>query len=88
MKVSPSPAPGTSPSPSPSPSPAGAPAHVYNIGDLVDIIESGEVVMGAKIIAIQASDGPMMETSVELEYDKGGSGWWPVSSIKPQVCAT
>lgn len=23
------------------------------------------------------------ETIVELQYDEGGSGWWPTTSIKP-----
>lgn len=51
----------------------------YNIGDRVDRIEDREIT-GATIISIQDSDDSII---VELQYDEGGSGWWPVSAIKP-----
>jgi len=51
----------------------------YNIGDRVDRIEDHEVT-GATIISIQDSDHSII---VELQYDEGGSGWWPLSAIKP-----
>lgn len=51
----------------------------YNIGDRVDRIEDREIT-GATIISIQVTDDHII---VELQYDEGGSGWWPVSAIKP-----
>lgn len=51
----------------------------YNIGDRVDRIEDREIT-GATIISIQDSDDSII---VELQYDEGGSGWWPLSAIKP-----
>jgi hypothetical protein len=50
----------------------------YNIGDRVDRIEDREIT-GATIISIQEG----IDITVELEYDEGGSGWWPISCIKP-----
>jgi hypothetical protein len=52
----------------------------YQVGDRVDRIEDREVT-GATIISIQNLDENNI--SVELQYDEGGSGWWPVSAIKP-----
>ena len=55
----------------------------YNIGERVDRIEDREVT-GATIIAIQETiNETINETIVELQYDEGGSGWWPTTSIKP-----
>ena len=52
----------------------------YNVGDRVERIENREVV-GATIISIKEhEDG---EISVELQYDEGGSGWWPTTAIRP-----
>lgn len=51
----------------------------YNVGDRVDRIEDREVT-GATIISIQQVNNDII---VELQYDEGGSGWWPASSIKP-----
>lgn len=51
----------------------------YKVGDRVDRIEDREIT-GATIISIQESPNGDI---VELQYDEGGSGWWPVSAIKP-----
>jgi hypothetical protein len=53
----------------------------YQVGDRVDRIEDREVT-GATIISIQ----DLGETiCVELQYDEGSTGWWPVNCIKPRV---
>lgn len=52
----------------------------YQVGDRVDRIEDREIT-GATIISLQES--PNGEVIVELQYDEGGSGWWPSSAIKP-----
>ena len=52
----------------------------YKIGDRVERIEDREVV-GATIISIQEHENG--EISVELQYDEGGSGWWPTTAIRP-----
>lgn len=51
----------------------------YQIGDRVERIEDREVT-GATVIAIQETGDSIV---VELQYDEGGSGWWPVTSIRP-----
>ncbi len=51
---------------------------LFNVGDRVDRIEDRPTT-GATIIAIQENG---QETTYELEYDEGGSGWWPESAIK------
>lgn len=53
----------------------------YKVGDRVDRIEDREQT-GATIISIVES-GDM--TSIELQYDEGGTGWWPENCIKPRV---
>lgn len=50
----------------------------FNVGDRVDRIEDREET-GATIISIQ---GEGRYISAELEYDEGGSGWWPLDCIK------
>lgn len=50
----------------------------FNIGDRVDRIEEREIT-GATIISIQQHSD---DITVELQYDEGGTGWWPVSCIK------
>lgn len=49
-----------------------------NVGDRVDRIEDRDVT-GATIISIQ---GEGEYASVELEYDEGGYGWWPMRCIQ------
>jgi len=56
----------------------------YNVGDRVDRIEDREVT-AATIISVQESQDENLETLVELQYDEGGSGWWPISAIKTLV---
>lgn len=51
----------------------------YNVGDRVERIEDREVT-AATIISIQTVG---TETVLELQYDEGGSGWWPVSAVRP-----
>lgn len=51
----------------------------YQIGDRVERIEDRPVI-SATIITIQEVDST---TIVELQYDEGGTGWWPVSCIRP-----
>lgn len=53
---------------------------LYKIGDRVDRIEDRPVT-GATIIAIETNDH--FGTNYELQYDEGGTGWWPESAIKP-----
>jgi hypothetical protein len=53
---------------------------LYKIGDRVDRIEDRPIT-GATIIAIQNST--LFGVSYELEYDEGGTGWWPEDCLKP-----
>ena len=53
----------------------------YEIGQRVDRIEDREIT-GATIISIQET-GDI--TCVELQYDEGSTGWWPVNCIKPRL---
>ena len=53
----------------------------YQVGDRVDRIENREVT-GATIISIQETGNSVC---VELQYDEGGTGWWPIDCIKPRV---
>lgn len=52
----------------------------YNVGDRVDRIEDREVT-GATVLSVQEHGESV---SYELQYDEGGSGWWPEDCIKPQ----
>lgn len=51
---------------------------MFNIGDEVERIEQRETVK-AVVINVDTSGE---ETNYELEYEEGGTGWWPESSIK------
>jgi hypothetical protein len=53
--------------------------HNFTVGQRVDRIENREVT-GATIMAIKTFRN---RVSVELQYDEGGTGWWPISCIKP-----
>lgn len=53
----------------------------FKVGDRVDRIEDREVT-GATIIAIVEG---VEYISVELQYDEGGSGWWPIECIRLKV---
>lgn len=50
----------------------------FKIGDRVNRIEDRDI-LGATIISIQQQEHSFF---VELQYDEGGSGWWPVSCIE------
>lgn len=55
------------------------PASIYNVGDRVDRIED-RAVTGATIISIiERDDGNV----IEIQYDEGGSGFWPEESLRP-----
>lgn len=46
---------------------------MFNIGERVHRIEVREVV-GAVVIAVDGDN-------YELQYDEGGTGWWPMSAL-------
>jgi hypothetical protein len=49
----------------------------FVIGQRVDRIEDREVT-GATVISIQGEGDAVI---VEIEYDEGGTGWWPASTL-------
>lgn len=51
----------------------------YQIGDRVERIEDRDVTAATVLSVQQTRD----EVIVELEYDEGGTGWWPATSIRP-----
>jgi len=51
----------------------------FVVGQHVHRIEDREVT-GAVILSIQGTGDE--DVVVELQYDEGGSGWWPVTSIR------
>lgn len=51
----------------------------YQVGDRVERIEDREIT-GATVLSIQTVGD---ETILELQYDEGGTGWWPATSIRP-----
>lgn len=51
----------------------------YKVGDRVRRIEDREVVGATILQVVEMGDGGW---SVELQYDEGGTGWWPVSCIE------
>ena len=68
---------------------------VFKVGMRVDRIEDREIT-GATIIGIQSrgesvteatylpDDYNMMDMiSAEIAYDEGGTGWWPLSCLRP-----
>lgn len=50
---------------------------MYNVGDKVRRIEDRAFTL-ATIIQVHQGE----EISVELQYEEGGTGWWPVSAIE------
>lgn len=56
-------------------------AHSFVVGQHVHRIEDREIT-GATIVSIVESPTAEEEATVELEYDEGGKGWWPVSCIR------
>lgn len=57
------------------------PTSSYNIGDAVDRIED-RAVTGATILSIVEKE---VDNMIELQYDEGGTGWWPESTIRPRA---
>jgi hypothetical protein len=51
----------------------------YQAGDRVERLEDREVT-AATVIRVQQVGNDVI---VEIEYDEGGSGWWPATSIRP-----
>lgn len=51
----------------------------YQVGDRVERIEDREVT-AATVISIQTVGEDIV---LELQYDEGGTGWWPVSAVRP-----
>lgn len=49
------------------------------MGDRVERVEDREIV-GATIITIIVNED---ENQIEIEYDEGGTGWWPESCLRP-----
>jgi hypothetical protein len=54
------------------------PSSPFKVGDRVERIED-RAVTGATILSIVARE---TENIFELQYDEGGTGWWPESSIR------
>jgi hypothetical protein len=52
--------------------------HSFAVGQHVHRIEDREVT-GAVILSISGEGDDVV---VELQYDEGGVGWWPVSAIR------
>lgn len=48
----------------------------FSIGDRVNRIEDREVT-GATVIAIDGEH-------IEIEYDEGGTGWWPPEALEAE----
>lgn len=47
----------------------------FSVGDRVDRIEDREVT-GATVITVDENG------NIEIQYDEGGSGWWPAECLK------
>jgi len=54
------------------------PSSIYNIGDAVHRIEDREIT-GAIILTIIERDD---DNIIEIQYDEGGTGWWPESFLR------
>lgn len=51
---------------------------MFEIGDRVVRLEDREIV-GATIVAVDDSGAELL---FKLEYDEGGTGWWPISAVE------
>ena len=51
----------------------------YQIGDRVERIEDRAEV-AATVISVQTIGD---EVVLELQYDEGGTGWWPATAVRP-----
>lgn len=54
---------------------------LFTVGQKVRRIEDREVT-GATVLSIQESTDERYGPVYELEYDEGGTGWWPESTIE------
>jgi len=50
----------------------------FKVGDRVDRVEDREIT-GATVLTVQEVGN---QISYEIQYDEGGSGWWPESCLK------
>jgi hypothetical protein len=58
------------------------PPSIFNVGDRVERIEDREIVGATVLTIVIASEYGNQENSIEIEYDEGGTGWWPESSLR------
>jgi hypothetical protein len=54
---------------------------LFAVGDLVDRIENREVTK-AIIITVQEHTNHDDDVCYELQYEEGGTGWWPEQCLK------
>ena len=54
------------------------PTSAFNVGDHVDRIED-RAVTGATILQIVEG---LEDNLIELQYDEGGTGWWPEKCVR------
>jgi hypothetical protein len=54
------------------------PSSIYNIGDHVHRIEDREVTGAIILVIIEGQ----YDNMIEIQYDEGGRGWWPESSLR------
>ena len=55
----------------------------FVVGQRVDRIEDREVT-GATILQLQIDESNEQYSCAEIQYDEGGSGWWPLTALKPK----
>ena len=55
---------------------------LYKVGDRVHRIENRSVT-GAMIISVSIIESNE-EVFYELQYDEGGTGWWPEDALRPE----
>jgi len=57
-------------------------SHSFTVGQHVHRIEDRDIT-GATILSfVESPTSDLNNVTVELEYDEGGIGWWPISSIR------
>lgn len=55
------------------------PTPSYKIGDRVQRIEQRDVTAATVITVQTVGDDDII---LELQYDEGGTGWWPATSVR------
>lgn len=55
----------------------------FFVGQKVDRIEDREVT-GATILQLQIDEINPQHSCAEIQYDEGGSGWWPLTALTPK----